>query len=349
MKLPPKPSTINAINEIIEKNQDSKPRNYLGMSVIGEPCERKLWYSFRQAKVRHISAKGLKAIEDGHLGEELMAKRLRMVPGVTLHTVDEQGNQFSMSAIGGHFRGHMDGGILGILEAPKTWHVWEHKSVNEKKFEALKKTIEKHGEKDALEHWDEVYYGQAICYMEASGAIRHFLTCSTPGGRDFISVRTNANPKRAKQLLEKAERIIFSPEPPTRLSNDPAWYQCKWCDYQNLCHGTDTPDVNCRTCTHSSPVQEGRWSCALGESMKPGCAEHRYIPILLESFAEPTDGSQEGNWVMYRHKTTGNEFVNGSIPGGYSSQEIQLCEDKEMLGDDVVNSLKNEFDGQVVG
>lgn len=350
MQLPPKITTLSAVNEIIERNQDNKPRPYLGMSAIGDPCSRKLWYGFRWAATRKLPIKSLLAIEDGHTGEELMARRLRLLPFIELHTVDQQGRQFGFSAIGGHFKGHMDGAIVGLLEAPKTFSVWEHKSVNEKKFALLQKAIEKHGEKNALKHWDEIYYAQAICYMEMSGMTRHYLTCSTPGGRDYISVRTNADPAEAKRLMNKAESIIFAKEPPPRISNDPAWYQCKWCDYnETVCHGTATPNVTCRSCTHSTPVQDAAWSCAISQPMRPGCQEHRYIPILLENFAEPVDASAEGNWVLYRHKTTGNEFVNGSIPGGYSSREIQLCEAKEMLGDETANSLKNEFDGQVVG
>ena len=36
----------------------------------------------------------------------------------------------------------------------------------------------------------------------------------------------------AKGLLDKAKPVISSPSPPSRLSNDPSWYQCKWCDHR---------------------------------------------------------------------------------------------------------------------
>lgn len=347
--------TIQAINNALEENQDTQFRPYLGMSQIGHPCERALWYSFRWAARRHIKAKGLKAIEDGHSGEDLMAQRLRLIPTIELHTHDASGNQFGFTAIGGHFKGHMDGAIKGIFEAPQTWHVWEHKQTNEKKFNALQKAIINHGEKQALKHWDEIYYAQAVCYMEMTGMERHFLTCSTPGGRDQISVRTNSNPKFAKQLFEKAERIIFASTPPERLSSDPAWYQCKWCDYHDICHGTAAPLPNCRTCAHATPAREGGWKCARhGQTLTPSaqeaaCDSHRYIPATLANFTDPVDADQADNWVRYTNKLTGETFTNGAHPDGFTSAEIHDCEDKKLLADDDkgLQILREKFGGMV--
>lgn len=349
--------TIQAIDAALEERQEKGFRTYLGMSQIGSPCDRALWYSFRWAARRFIKAKGLKAIEDGHRGEELMAQRLRMVPGIELHTHDVNGQQFGFSAIGDHFQGHMDGAILGIIEAPNTWHVWEHKQVNEKKFNELKKAIVEHGEKNALKHWDETYYAQAVCYMEMTGMERHFLTCSTPGGRDQISVRTEANSKYAKELFERAERIIFSPIPPERMSADPAWYQCRWCDYHAICHGTAAPLPSCRTCTHSTPERGGGWKCerhgvalTKGEQEK-ACDSHRYIPATLSNFAEPVDGDQKDNWVKYRNKLSGHVFTNSAHPNGFTSAEIHDCEDKKALNDndETMKQLRHSFDGKIVG
>jgi hypothetical protein len=72
------------------------------------------------------------------------------------------------------------------------------------------------------------------------------------------------------------------------------------------------PKAGCRTCIHSSPVKDAKWSCAKWPHaeelpMADGCGEHIFVPDLL-SFAEPIDGNEEG--VVYRRKDNGLQFVN---------------------------------------
>jgi hypothetical protein len=244
----------------------------------------------------------------------------------------ETGKQFAVEH-GGHVRGHLDGIITGILEAPKTPHVWEHKQVNEKKFADLRKCVAVHGEKGALAQWDPIYHAQALCYMHLRKLTRHFLTVGTPGGREYISVRTEADATAAAALLARADRIVAAAEPPLRLSEDPAWFACKWCPYHAQCHGTAAPQVNCRTCAHSTPEEDGTWSCRHHDAggipvewQRSGCDAHIFSPPLLERLGEPVDASDNG--VVYQ-AADGRGFING--PAGWSSAEIRACADKRFL------------------
>jgi len=345
MAVVPKPenTTLRLVDEAIEAAQDTTQRPYLGLSQIGHPCERHLFYSFRMAEKKRFPASSIKAIQDGFAGEDVMAARLRMVKGVTLHTVNPETNkQFGFEAVGGHVRGHMDGAILGIVEAPKTWHVWEHKQVNEAKFKKLQKLIAEKGEKKALAAWDETYFAQAISYQGLTGMDRHYLTVSTPGGRDTISVRTEFDGNAFASIMQKAERVVRATVPPLRLSEDPEFYLCNWCAYKGICHGQDAPQVNCRTCCHSTPEMDGdgRWTCGKHKHDILGaapCGQHLYIPILLEKFAEPTD--MVGDGVKYAMEG-GAEFINGDPPEGFTSQEIRNAKDKRILGDADVMKIR---------
>ena len=49
----------------------------------------------------------------------------------------ETGRQWRVEAHGGHFGGSLDGVALGLLEAPKTWHVLEFKTHSVKSFADL--------------------------------------------------------------------------------------------------------------------------------------------------------------------------------------------------------------------
>ena len=231
--------TLDAIDaELVKRQHSETRREYLGMSAIGHPCARKLWYDMTRPDREVFDAATLKRFACGHRGEDIMAARLRTVAGVTLITLDpDTGRQIGFQDHGGKFRGHADGVILGLLQAPETWAIWEHKATSEKNQAALMK-LKASGEKSALQTWNPQYYAQAVLYMHYSGLTRHYLTCSTPGERATVSVRTDADPAHAAMLRDKAERILNARAPLTRISNDPNWFQCKWCWHHDHCHGT---------------------------------------------------------------------------------------------------------------
>lgn len=350
--------TLAAVDAALEARENAQPaRRYLGMSSIGKSCSRALWYSFRWCARPSFSASTLKRFADGHHGEDVQAERLRMVPGVRLHTHTADGSQYGFSDLGGHFRGHMDGVIEGLLQAPKTPHVWEHKQTDEKKQQKLEALKIELGEKNALAQWDAVYYAQGVLYMHYAGISRHYLTCATPGGRHTISCRTEANEAEALRLKAKAARIIAtdSPDKLDKISESPAWYECKLCDARDLCHGQAIPPVNCRTCIHATPEMDGdgRWSCAkFGGATIPedvertGCGvAHLYIPALLSNWAEQVDIDERDESIIYRNRETGEIFKNGPAPG-YTSAELAIAH--QLAGDPNLATLKEQFGAEVV-
>lgn len=351
--------TLDAINAAIENvNNLQKPRPYLGMSAIGMDCEKMLWGQFHWCMPAGggFDAKSLCNFEDGHRTEDLMAARLRMVPGVDLYTVDPStGQQFGFADFGGHFRGHIDGAIRGILQAPTAWHMWENKA-SEKGPNDLSKLKEKLGEKQALKAWNGTYYAQAVLYMHYGAMDRHYLTCTSPGGRlPTTSVRTNADADEVARLQAKAERVIFSPEPLPQISNDAAFWKCKGCGMNAQCHGTRLPAVSCRTCLHATPEREGdgRWSCAKWKSDIPldaqraGCGEHRYIPALLKRWGEVIDASEADGWVEYK-AADGFLFRNGKRgAGSFESSELAAAT-PALIRDTAANELRAAFDARIV-
>jgi hypothetical protein len=330
--------TLNAMSDQIIKKNPKRFRHYLGMSEIGEPCWRMLWYRFRMVHQETMTLQSLLAIEDGYKQEDIMAERLRMVPGVMLETVDDKTKkQFSCRYLAGHFSGHLDGKISGILEAPKTEHVWENKSVNEKKFKQLRDLILDVGEKDALEKWDVVYYAQAQIYMHSFGLTRHYLTVSSPGGRNYTSCRTNYNGKVALSLLAKAESIIISDRPLPRNSENRSFYQCQWCRMKEICFDMLVPEVNCRTCAFSEPIITGpvaSWHCHkkdidfTGES-KP-CDLHLFLNTLVPFKAVDADSSGDTpNWIKYKVENDIFYNVNSQAKKIKSALNLTSMEIKE--------------------
>lgn len=68
--------------------------------------------------------------------------------------------------------------------------------------------------------------------------------------------------KEEKKLIEKANGIIFSKNPPHPISTQPSYYICKMCDYYHICFsGTGGKGKNCRKCRSAVPVENGEWFC----------------------------------------------------------------------------------------
>lgn len=327
-KMPePLHSTAAQIYQAYEADASDGRRPHLGASIIGHACERYLWLSFRWALTKKFSGRMLRLFETGQLEEARIVRNLRRL-GVQVHETAPDGKQWSFFEVGGHFGGSMDSALLGLPEAPKTWHVGEFKTHNEKSFKDL---VDKGVQRSKPQH-----YAQMQSYMGLAGMERALYFAVCKNNDEIYTERVEFDPTEFAKIMARAERVVRANEPPLKISNDPSWYVCKMCDFHDLCHGDEAPDVNCRTCAHSTPEVDGdgRWSCRefgdigyLAQLESDKCRSHRYIPILLERFAEQS-GYVNGD-VTYQSES--GTFANGQGPGALSSLEIKACTHKEML------------------
>jgi len=326
----PMHTTAAMIYRAYESDADDGHRPHLGASLIGHACERYLWLTFRWAKAKKWPGRMLRLFETGNLEEARVARNLRRI-GVELHTETPDGKQWRVSSIGGHFAGSMDGAAKGFPEARKAWAVWECKTSNTKGFKEL---VDKGLQKAKPQH-----YAQVTIYMGETGMDRAMYTCVCKETDEIFTEWVHFDEVEFARLKARAERVITAAEPPLRCSNDPSWYVCKMCDFHPLCHGDEAPDVNCRTCAHSTPVvegEDGKWNCReygevglIAQRESHQCRTHRYIPILLERFATQKD--YVNGDVVYDHEH--GTFANGQGDGALSSLEIKACEQKVMLVD----------------
>ncbi len=292
-KLPtPKTTTVNKIYKWYEDNDEGN-RPHLGASLIGRECERELWYGFRWAIVREFEGRILRLFTRGDQEEIKLVSELRSI-GVEVWEEDEQGKQFRCSFLDGHFSGSCDGIAKGLAEAPATPHLLEFKTWNKKTFAELTKK----GVKEAkFEH-----YAQMQTYMKGLGLKRAMYLATCKDDDHIYSERVYYDAKVAKSLIEKAKRIIYADHAPLKLSDNPTFYKCKFCDFIDVCHYKKVPDVNCRTCIHSSPAKDAKWKCVKGQECKPNqqhidCLYHLFVPALLPS--DILEANAKENWIQY--------------------------------------------------
>lgn len=349
--LPPREHyTVERIYRAYELDADNNHRPHLGASLIGHACERSLWYTFHWCTQRSFEGRMLRLFETGQQEEARIVRNLRRI-GVEVHETSPDGQQWRVSDIGGHFGGSMDAAAKGFPEAPKTWAVVEFKTHNVKSFTALKK--------DGVQKSKPLHYAQMQTYMGLTGMERAMYLAVCKDTDEMYGEWVHFDVAEFTRLRVKAERIITANEPPQRLSNDPSWYECKFCDHHAICHGERAPLHNCRTCLHSTAELDGdgRWTCQeLGQDISTetqrassNCKMHRYIPILLEKAGTQTDAS-DGN-VIYTNPE-GDTFANGEDGAALLSEELHAMEHLSMAAT-VAHvkqcALNQGIDSKVVG
>ena len=211
----PAHTTSALIYQAYESDADDGNRPHLGASLIGRSCERQLWLTFRWVDSKKFHGRMLRLFETGQLEEARLVANLRRI-GVEVHEVTPDGKQWRVSALGGHFGGSLDGAALGLPEAPKTWHVLEFKTHNDKSFSALAR--------DGVQKAKPEHYAQMLTYMGLTGMERAMYMAVNKNDDTIYTERVEFDPVEFAKIMARAERVINATEPPLRCSNDPSWW-----------------------------------------------------------------------------------------------------------------------------
>ena len=263
------PTTLGALEAAVHT---SERRTYLGMSQLGHQCSTFLWLSFRWAFESTHSARVHRLFNRGHREEPVMIAELRKI-GISVHST-----QAEFVAGWGHIKGHCDGIAENVLEAPKTSHLAEFKTMNEKYFKQVCKV--------GVEASKPIYYGQCQVGMKYFGLKRTLFMAVNKNDDAYYIERIKYKPEIADTLVKRAEGIILSPEPPKRMFKS-SWYECKYCDARNQCHYGSSYSVTCRTCKSISIETEGQWVCEkhgivlTTDEQKAACEDYcSIVPVI---------------------------------------------------------------------
>lgn len=291
--------TAAAIFARHERDAEEWRRPHLGASVVGHECGRHIWYGFHWAAREQREGRMLRLLERGKREERWIIEELRAL-GWEVHDVDPAtGEQWLVSHLGGHFGGHADGAVLGVIEAPKTWHLLEIKTANAKRYAELARK----GVRVAFPgHWDQMQtYGHGL------GLTRALYVCVCKDNDDVYTERVKIDRVEAEAIINRARLAIFSPQPLARIKDDPSWYQCKLCHHRDHCQLGDPSSLerSCRTCASASPLEDGTWRCELFgklldvDAQRAGCDQHLFIPALLEPL-EPVQYDEAARAMIYK-------------------------------------------------
>jgi hypothetical protein len=331
--------TLEAIDAALTRDAGTQHRWHLGASVIGRPCGREIWYNFKWARDVKPKPRILRLFDRGHREEERIVAWLRAA-GIAVSEKTADGEQYRVMDETGHFGGSLDALVFNIPELPGEEILAEFKTHSDKSFANLSAR----GMKAAKPE----HFVQMCVYMGERG-LSHGLYIGVNKNDDELHLEiVEYDADTHRQASERAHAIINSDESPPRISDTPTFWICRSCNMQPICHGTTTPDINCRTCAHVAIGPNGTWTCtkhghvftkeleeldaALREQyesatdvpplMRDGCADHVFNPHMLNG-VEFLGGNEAENYTTLRFKC-GTIVENG--PTRTPSDQICLSD-----------------------
>lgn len=238
----------------IKSMTDPEPRKHLGASELGAECSRQLWYSFRWFMRPQFSGRQLRLFDRGKREEVRFVEWLRGI-GFTVWTHQDNEKQFHITyAPCGHIGGSLDG-VANIPNYEPMLLEFKTKGTgsefNKLKEKGVALVMPKHFKQMSI-------YGKSYDLKYA------LYFCINKNDDDLYVEVVELDWELAADLLKRGEDIVNSPVAPHRISDNPAYLECKLCDYNKVCFQSRKPDVNCRTCKHSRPMPTGEWVCKLG-------------------------------------------------------------------------------------
>jgi hypothetical protein len=220
-----------AVNEAIERAAATAaelPRPYLGASIVGHECPRRVQFDWwckpvLAARVREIFARGHHF--EAQSRDRLVAAGFKFAPPEVL----------GFSAVNGALRGNADGIIIAGPDLPGAYLIypllWEHKAVNSKNWRAL--------ERDGLEKTFPQYAAQVSLYQAyldiTNPALFTALNADTCERLHFL---VPFNAERAQLWSDRAITIIEATRAGELLPrgfDDPKDWHCRMCPHAERC------------------------------------------------------------------------------------------------------------------
>ena len=245
----PTQSFVEVLNGLVDsalaaENASHTPRDYLGGSRVGHPCERALQFEFAGAPKddgADFSGQTLRIFGIGHALEDLAIHWLRAA-GIDLYTRkgnQPDGEQFGFAVAGGRIRGHVDGIINAAPAALKLGvpALWECKTMNARNWRACVK--------DGVAVSKPVYAAQIAlyqAYMDAAvpglATNSALFTAINKDTAELYHELVPFNAELAQRMSDRAVRILRATDAGEllpRIARDRDHFECRMCSWANRC------------------------------------------------------------------------------------------------------------------
>lgn len=215
-------------------------RGHLGGSVLGHPCKRYLWYSFRWAYKNAVNARVHRIFRLGDAIEDLIVADLHRI-GLTV-----MNSQLKVTGYKRHGGGSIDGMIGDKL--------FEAKSMNVSNFNKLKKGVQK-----AF----PLYYSQMQYYMGRLGLDQALFVSMNKNTQELYTEDVDFDEEEFDRLCQVEQAVIDAPSDESfeRIGFNRSWHECRYCSAADVCFDESLAEVSCRTCSNITVEEGGQWFC----------------------------------------------------------------------------------------
>jgi hypothetical protein len=218
--------------KLLENHRNQEKRNYLGASMLGDECVRKIQLQYMKHE-SDISAQNLRTFAIGHCLEDLIAEWMWLA-GFDLKTRNENGEQFGFSTADGKIAGHCDGIIFSGPDFCKYPCLWECKTLNNKSWTDTTKR--------GVLVSKPIYYAQIMLYMTYLNLDKNpcLFTALNKDNSEIYHEIIPFDAETAQRYSDRAVQIIKASENNELLpcvSNDSSFYRCKMCGFRSKCFG----------------------------------------------------------------------------------------------------------------
>ncbi len=193
----------------------SDKRDYIGASLIGDVCHRKIWYA-SNGYSQDITVKQQMTFDIGHAIEKIVKNLIENLWDVS------ECKQMDVGAI----KGTPDG-IINHPDYGKC--LLEIKSANASSYGRFLK--------DGLQLWSSIYYVQMQMYMHMLKLEKGFIFVVNKNTGDFSDELVEYDPIIVEEMLAKAEMIKRYKEAPHGISENGMRWECKMCGFYKTCQG----------------------------------------------------------------------------------------------------------------
>lgn len=335
---------ISSVSDRIHKayegsSQKEGPCPYIDTSILGHKCDRYIWLTFRWVFFYQTPREGR---------VEMVRKRNEREKEYVLHNLDTIGIPKTYTFLDKQADLDFGSHVHGVPDGYLPQGTGSNESTSPHSL-----LIDSCDTNDWLTAYREGIPSQKYCQLQLEMyGFKYILKMPCDRGLYYAickdddriyTERVALEKEDAESLIQRGKYLALSDNLPERTS----CHDCKDCPYRDFCYPEEGfgdimyPEINCRTCCHSTPKEDGTWFCEYWDDTIPSltaqhhaCDAHCVNPALVPTWELLNDRCT--NWSACYNIHNIGQVMNG-IDGNTTTSIMRAVLKKEGREDEYID------------